>query len=101
MGKRPKPCADAFEFRQLLNDDQVIENLRRCGNTGVDIRRPDSVGCEDNHGHLWYCFSCTSLAGKDHRSFQSAQSFIDHLRDVHSVDARDMSTHGIQEDSDW
>ena len=98
MGKRPKACADAYEFRQLMNDDHVIENLRRCGNTGIDIRRPDSVGCEDNHGNLWYCFSCSSLTGKDHRSFQSAQGFIDHLRDVHRVDARDMRTHGIEEE---
>ena len=100
MGKRAKACTDVREFRELINDDYVIENLRRCRKTGVDIRRPDSVGCEDDHGNLWFCFSCTSRTGKDHKSFQSSQSFMDHLRDVHSVDARDMSTHGIEEDSD-
>ena len=100
MGKHPKVCADACDFRQL-NDDHVIENLRRSGNTGVDIRRPGSVGCEDNHGNTWYCFSCTSQTGKDHRSFKSAQAFVDHLRDVHSVNARDMSTHGIKDDSEF
>ena len=101
MGKSTKACADAYEFKQLIDDDYVIENLRLCRNTGVDIRRPDSVGCEDDHGNLWYCFSCTARTGKDHKSFQSAESFIDHLRDVHGVDARNMSTHGLEEDSEF
>ena len=47
----------------------------------LDIRHAES----DSHGHSWYCFSCNSNSGKNHRSFDADQALFDHLRDVHGI----------------
>ena len=50
----------------------------------LDIRLAES----DSHGHSWYCFSCNSKSGKNHRSFDSDQALFDHLRTVHGLHMR-------------
>ena len=51
----------------------------------VDIRLAGCLEETDSHGHSWYCFSCNSKSGKNHRSFDSDQALFDHLRTVHGL----------------
>ena len=75
-------CCHAFLDRG--DDDDEVEHFRRCKRCNVDIRRPGSVGCEDSHGHVWYCFSCERFH-KDHLSFNDSRSFLDHLYRKHDI----------------
>ena len=51
----------------------------------VDIRLAGCLEETNSHGHYWYCFSCNSKSGNDHRSFDSDQALFDHLRTVHGL----------------
>ena len=65
-----------------MDTDEKVELLRK--ERACDIRRPARVGECDSHGHSWYCFSCETLT-KDHRSFDSGDAMLSHLRDVHHI----------------
>jgi hypothetical protein len=64
----------------MESQDSLIEHLRR-HHAGF-ISRPGPVGYSDTHGHMWYCFDCESV-NNSHRSFDSSQAMLDHLRRCH------------------
>lgn len=61
---------------------EVIEHLRTKHGLSF-IRRPQSLGVADSHGHIWYCFDCETKMGKNHKSFQSHTAMWDHLNACH------------------
>ena len=67
-----------YEFHSVYD---IAKHLRK--KHGVDIHT--TTYDVDAHGHSWYCFSCNSKSGKNHRSFDSDQALFDHLRDVHGI----------------
>lgn len=78
-------CEDqlCWEDQGLLSLSETIEHLRTKHRLSF-IRRPNSLGTSDSHGHVWYCFNCETDIGKDHRSFQSNKAMWDHLNDCHN-----------------
>jgi hypothetical protein len=65
----------------MESQDSLIEHLRGRHHAGF-ISRPGPVGYSDAHGHIWYCLDCESVY-KSHRSFDSSQAMLDHLRRCH------------------
>ena len=68
--------------QDLYSLGEVIEHLRAKHKLSF-IQRPRELGASDSHGYVWYCFHCSTKAGKDHRSFQSDKVIWDHLNICH------------------
>ena len=68
-------CATTF-----FDLGDAIEHLRK--KHMHFIGRPGAVGSSDGHGHIWYCKGCDTDF-KDHRSFNSDEAMLAHLRDRH------------------
>jgi hypothetical protein len=74
--------ADYCLCRDGLSAALMIEHLRRKHGLKSKIR-PANNGC-DAYGHEWYCFGCPKDF-KDHRSFNSDASVMQHIYDrVHA-----------------
>ena len=56
---------------------EMAKHLRKEHN--IDVRV-----CNDSHGHEYYCMSCGSRFN-DHRSFNSDQAMMNHVKDQHGV----------------
>ncbi|PMD59024.1 uncharacterized protein K444DRAFT_613812 [Hyaloscypha bicolor E] len=77
-------CKDQLceDYQDLHSLGEIIKHLRTKHKLSF-IRRPQSLGISDSHGHVWYCFHYETKRGKDHRSFQSDKAIWDHLNDRH------------------
>ena len=73
--------AEDKQTHELKHLGDVIENCRRSNPSS--IRRPHSVGVQDTHGHIWYCFKCQTYP-KNHRSFNSHKEMHAHITKTHS-----------------
>ena len=76
-------CCLEPEDQAKFKIDEIATHLHK--HHHVDIRLAGCVEETDSHGHYWYCFTCNSKSGNDHRSFDSDQALFDHLRDVHGI----------------
>ena len=76
-----KDCSKVCTDAEFQSEYDLAKHLRK--HHGVDIHTSSYE--TDSHGHSWYCFSCNSKSGKDHRSFDSDQALFDHLRTVHGL----------------
>ena len=76
-------CCLEPEDQAKFKIDEIATHLHK--HHQVDIRLAGCVEETDSHGHYWYCFTCNSKSGNDHRSFDSDQALFDHLRDVHWI----------------
>ena len=78
------------EDDRLTFDDfsSLCKHLRRkhC----LDVRY---CGMEDAHGHCAYCFGCEGKNGKNHRSFDSEDALLSHIKSKHSNDVVEIKTH--------
>lgn len=77
-------CTEHVE--DLVDLQDAIEHLRRYHLSFIG--RPGRLGQIDAHGHIWYCFNCSSsrsLNDKNHRSYDSDESIWDHLKQNHST----------------
>lgn len=46
---------------------------------------------QNGHGHMWYCFGCEGRKGQDHRSFDSDEAMLNHLRTKHPDVVQDIN----------
>ena len=51
---------------------------------GTSREHGGAMYTRDNHGHLWYCFSCKTNE-KDHKSFNSNSTMLNHLNECHGA----------------
>jgi hypothetical protein len=72
-----------------LDADEMIEEIRK--DNRYKVRRPGRIGEVDTHGHMWYCYDeakCGTIrfTNKDHRSFDSHASMLQHLKNSHPME---------------
>ena len=80
------PEDDRLTFDSLFD---LCKHLRRKHYLDVCFSGEDA----DAHGHCAYCFKCEGKNGKDHRSFDSEDALLSHIRIKHNSSVVEIKEH--------